>query len=392
MNIPNRWLATGFCLLAGVIILAFWPHHGRDSSPSREVGATSVQTSRQKVIPTRNTPLPQRGAVQPPTADFAENTEGLSQKPVEVRMKFAAELETKSSDDLLDLWLAEAKARNDSLKLDFIADALATGLRDAQTDPSTVLRRMQEFFSDSNNDQYSRWQIAQILGQTATRETLAALLSLLGSTEQPEPRAWLLEQVAKASQNNWAGHFHEDFTDLLGSGWLSATAQSDSLTVLGFSIASVGSQQALELLFSQIKSGGQTVREFEQKADDKAWVAFGSLEQVRNPAALSFLNSELSTGPPDSITTSAAGYCLAKMGQPEATAILLRYVQRSPADVSGYVADWFALMRDGSSVELANTAIKQAEFANQQNKGALSAALSVWLAYRSENLRPIVDR
>lgn len=251
---------------------------------------------------------------------------------------------------------------------------------------------MQQFFLDSNNDEYSRSHIAQILGQAATRETLAVLLELVESTQQPESRAWLLQQVVKASQNNWEGQFHEDFTDLLGNAWQSANAQSDSLAALGFAIASVGSPKGLELLFSQIKSGGQTISEFEQKADDKAWVAFGSLEQVRNLAAIPFLSSELSAGQPDSIATSSAGYCLAKMGQSEATAVLLHWVQTNPTDVSGCVTDRFTLMRDGGSVQLVNTAVKESNFSNQSNKDALSATLAVWLSQRSENLQPPIEQ
>jgi hypothetical protein len=76
------------------------------------------------------------------------------------------------------------------------------------------------------------------------------------------------------------------------------------------------------------------------------------------------------------------------MGQPEATAVLVRWVQTNPTDVSGYVAYWFPQMRDERSVQLVSAAVKQAEFANQRNEDALSTALTVWLSHRSENLRP----
>ena len=120
-------------------------------------------------------------------------------------------------------------------------------------------------------------------------------------------------------------------------------------------------------------------------------MAFGSLEQVRNPASVPFLNAELNADQSDSIATSAAGYCLAKMGRPEATEALLRWVQTNPADVSGYVTLWFTMMRDGGSVESVNTALRQADFTNQQNKDTLASVLAVWLSQRSENLRPIPD-
>jgi hypothetical protein len=75
------------------------------------------------------------------------------------------------------------------------------------------------------------------------------------------------------------------------------------------------------------------------------------------------------------------------MGQSEATAVLLHWVQGNPTDVRGYVTDWFTLMRDGGLVQLVNTAVKESNFSNQSNKDALSATLAVWLSQRSENLQ-----
>jgi hypothetical protein len=392
MNSRKPWIAVGFCFLAGFIFVVFLLNRDRGPAANAKASQSLIETNRQPAFPVRKRLLPQRTVVQPPTANFEENTQALAQQPVEVRTKFASELEARSPAELFDLWRIEAKAKNDPLKLSFVADALATRLRDRQVDSSAVLRQMHEFFMDSDNDDYSRWHAAQILSQAATQETLAVLLELVESTRLPESRAWLLEQVVKASQNNWAGQFHEDFTDLLGNAWQSSNAQSDSLAALGFALGSIGSPKGLELLFSQIKSGGQTVSEFEQKADDKAWVAFGSLEQVRNPAAISFLSAELTASQPDNIAVSAAGYCLAKMGQSEATAVLLRWVEENPGDVSGYVADWFTWMRDGVSVKLVETGVKQANFANQRNRDVLSAALNLWLSHRSENLIPAPER
>jgi hypothetical protein len=393
MNSRKRWLPVGCCLLVGFIVAVSWLRHEQNSPPDAKAYASLGETNRQTGFPIRKRPFPQRPMVQAPTASFEENAEALAQQSVEARMKFASELEGKSSAELFDVWRIEVKAKRDPLKLDFVADALATRLRDVRTDSFPVLREIQQFFMDSGNDDYSRWRLAQILSQAATRETLAVLLELIEATHQPESRAWLLEQIVKSSQNNWGGQFHEDFTDLLGKAWQSTTAQSDSAMALGFAIASVGSPDGLELLFSDIKDGGQTVREFEQKADDKAWVAFGSLEQVRNPAAIPFLSSKLSAiQSHDSIAASAAGYCLAKMGQPEATAVLLRWVRANPTDVGVFVTDWFMQMRDGGSVELVNTAVKGSDFANHRNKDALSSALTLWLSQRSENVRPVSEQ
>jgi len=384
------FIIIGGSLLAIILFLRHWPHHGNSPPPIKEqtTNASPVKVQ-SKTVPALNRPLPQPVTVSPPVVVFGTNQEAMADQSVEVRIKFAAEMQAKPAAELLDLWLKQAKARNDALKLDFIADALATRLRDTQVDLSAVLQRIRELFLDPNTDEYDRWQLAQILAQAATKDTLAMLLSLLDSTQQPESRARLLEQIAKASNNNWSGHYHEDFTDPLANAWKSANAQSDALPALGKALASVGSQDAVALLFSQIQTGGQTINEFEQQADAKAWIAYMSLMSVRNPAALSVLNDQLTTGSADAISTSAAGFCLAKMGISGATEVLLQYVQANPNNLSAYINNWFSQMRDEGSVKLVDAAVKQATFVNPQNRDNISAVLNTWLSQRSENLRPV---
>ena len=383
-------IIIGGSLLAVLLLVRQWPHQDNPPLPKAKQ-ATSASTGKvqHKTVPGLNRPLPQPVAVSPPVVAFAANEEAMADQSVEARIKFAAEMQAKPAQELLDLWLKQAKARNDSLKLDVIADALATRLRDPQVDSSAVLHHIQELFLDPSTDEYDRWQLAQILAQAATRETMATLLSLLASTEEQETRARLLEQIAKAFNNNWSGHYHEDFTDLLANAWKSANAQSDTLPALGNALASVGSQDAMALLFSQIQTGGQTISEFEQQADGKAWIAFMNLSNVRNPSALPILNEQLTAGSADAITTSAAGFCLAKMGIPGATQVLLQYVQASPNDLGAYITDWFSQMRDEGSVKLVSTVVNNATFANQQNRDNVLAVLNIWLSQRSENLRPI---
>ncbi|MDZ4401930.1 hypothetical protein [Prosthecobacter sp.] len=306
-------------------------------------------------------------------------------------MEYAANMHAKSANDLLALWREAFKAADDPLKLDFIANALAMKLRDPTGNLTAVLQQVREVFMDASNIPFARWQAAQILGQAATRETVGTLLSLLASTNQPEPRGWLLDQIAQASQNNWSGHFHEEFTDLLTKAW-QETSQPDVLPTLGFALASVGSDKAFDLLFAEIEQGGLTVSEFEKNAGERAWVAFSSLEHVSNPDASSYMEGELWAGAIDSITSSAAGYSLAKMGDPQATAVLLKYVQANANDLTPHVETWFSQMRDEQSVKLVDALLKTDSFANPQNRAALSNTLATWLAQRSENLRPLVDQ
>lgn len=386
-----RWLVIGGCLLAGGILLALWPREQDGSSGAKKDPVDLISSSvHRKAFPTRKRPLLSRIEVQPPSTSFAETGDALNRQSLEIRVKIAAEFHAKLAQELWDLWLEQLSAKTDALKLDFIADALSTRLRDPQTNPSATVTRAQEFFLNNSHDEYAQWQVAQVLGQAATSGTMAALLSLLASTERPGTRALLLDQVAKGSQNNWSGSYHEDFTDLLTAAWEGAAPQSDVIPYIGIALASVGSPKALDLLFSQIQNGGRTITEFEERADDKAWLAFASLKDVRNPAALPILKAQLAVGSADTITTSAAGYCLARMGDPRATGILLEYAEANPTDLSAYIPSWFSPMRDEASAKLVDTAVRNAFFANLQNRDVVSNVFSVWLRERSQNLRPII--
>ncbi len=353
------------------------------STPAGEPGSTGSTSALRK----RTRRLPPAPAQ--PVADFQQSEDALVNQPVQARMKYVSELEKRSSGELFDMWLAETKAKTDLLKERFIADGLATRLRDNQADSAGTLSQIKGFLLNESNDDYSRWRLAQMLGQAATAETLEVLLNALSSTGQPEMRAWLLAQVVKASQVTWEGRHHEELSEPLQRAWDAADSKSDTLPYLGIALASVGAPKGLDVLFRDITRGGGTISEFEQHADDKAWLALGSLEHVRSSAAIPHLASRLAEGAPDSITTCAAGYCLAAMGQPEATAVLLRWIQASNGDVRQYVADWFGKMRDEGSVQMVSRAIKQESFASQQNQDALRSALTLWLSQRSENLRPV---
>lgn len=383
-NTLKQWFIIGNCLLVCGVILALLFRKENDLPKKKDADITSVRGKGGNMIPHRNGSFRQRELVQVPAAEFFEKTNGLLMQPIELRTKFSSDLYDQSLTELMNLWLDAIRSRTDSFKLDIITDALATRLRFKQKDSTLVLAQIQEYFSDSNNDDFSRWKIVKILGQAATRETLATLLLMMSSTERSELRAWITEQVAYASRNNWTGNFHEDFTEPLHNAWQSTDANSDSLKDLGFAIASVGSKKGLQLLFAQIKSAGRTVEEFEQHADEKAWVAFESLEHVRNPAAVPFLDSELNGNQFEDIITTAAGYCLSNMGIPEATSALLNFLLNNQVDLSEYVTDWFKLMRDSSSVCLVSTAIMQAEFSNPKNKEALIIALTLWFSRHSE--------
>ena len=392
MSKPNYSLLFVAGVLTICALLLFLPKTERLPAPSDGNSGSDAKPGGAELLAAvrKRTPrLPPAQALPP--ADFQQNEEALVNQPVEARMAFASELENKSSSDLFDMWLAEAKAKADLLKEHFIADALATRLRDNKPGSSDIVSQMKGFLLDASNDDYSRWHLAQVLGQAASVETLQALLGALSSTQEPEMRAWLLAQIVTASRSTWDGRYHEELSEAMEKSWEAADSKSDTLPYLGIALASVGAPKDLDVLFTDITRGGGSISEFEQHADDKAWLAFGSLEHVRNSAAIPYLASRLVEGSPDSITTSAAGYCLAAMGQSEATAVLLKWVGANNGDVRQYVASWFSQIRDEGSVQMVSRTVKQENFANQQNHDALQSALTLWLSHRSQNLRPVSE-
>jgi hypothetical protein len=313
----------------------------------------------------------------------------MAHQSLEARTTFVSGLESKSSGELFAMWLAEMQVKNDPLKRDFIADALAAHLRNSETSADALSQIRQTLLTGT--DEPTRWSLARILGEAATSDTLQLLLDTLNSSQQPELRAWLLTQIVKSAQATWDGRYHEELSASLETSWRAASPKTDSVPYLATALAAIGAPSGLELLLSEVANGGQTVADFEKSADDKAWAAFESLAQVRNPAAISFLESKLQGSAPGSMMIATAGYSLSTMGQGGATEVLVTWVEQNGTDVSGFVTDWFSRMRDETSVRVVNTAIKQGNFANVQNKNSLQASLALWMSQRSENLRPTLE-
>ena len=385
-----RRTGLALVLLAITVIVIAMMFQGSEKQPQVSSNTNSLSGTRVRVAPSRLLP---RGPVlrRPPTpvappGNFSVQEDGLATQSVESRTQFAGELNGKSVHELLDLWLAEIKARNDLLKLDFIGDALARSLRASSADSAAILAQIRELILDTQNDDYLRWRLVGILGEAATQDTLQLLLDLADSVQQTDMRSWVLTQVAKTADSLQGGRYHTEFSPALETAWMSAGTDSDALQVLARSIATVGAPSGLNVLFSEITKTGGSVDEFQKAADSKAWAAFGALSGVRNPAAIPYLDSELNQSGPDSITTTAAGYALANMGKSQATAVLLQWVEGSPTDVGSDMDYWFALMRDTGSLQMVQTAVKQSSFALEGNRVALKNALSSLLSHLSKNL------
>jgi hypothetical protein len=346
-------------------------------------------------VPGAPAPLFPRGHVlrQPPApaaplGNFNIQEGGLATESVESRGDFAAELGGKSAHELLAFWLAEIRARNDPLKLDFIGDTLARSLRVTSPDSAGILGQIGQLILDTQNDDYLRWRLVGILGEAATQDTLQLLLDLVNAVQQQDMRSLVLTQVAKAAGSLQGGRYHPEFSPPLERAWMAAGVDSDALQVLAGSIAAVGAPSGLNVLFSEITKTGGSVNEFQKGADSKGWAAFAALSSVRNPSVVPYLDAELNQSGPDSITTAAAGYALANMGKSQATSVLLQWVEGTPTDVGSEIRNWFALMRDPGSVQMAQVAVKQSNFALQGNRDSLQNELATLLSHLSRNLQP----
>lgn len=307
----------------------------------------------------------------------------LADASVDERAAVNDQLLDQRAVHLFNLWRAEADRKKDPLLLDFISNALSFRVRDDDPDNADVYQQMAQFIGDTGQEFYFRWHLVDTLGETATKEALALLLDFAKSSEDSALRQAAYYQITRIAGNTWDQRFHDELSPFLENAWRQEEASSGLLPALGLGLAKVGAASGIDLLLQEIVTAGQTIPEFEARNAEKAWVAFESLEHVRNPNVRQVLEARLNMSSPESIVTAAVGFALSTMGDSEATGVLLRWVQNSSANVSPFVHDWFVRTRDTGSIDLISKEIELGLFHNPQNKEALRKTLSEWKAHRA---------
>jgi hypothetical protein len=349
--------------------------------PQNEISAVHVQ----QFLARRNPPLPFEAPLQWPSSPLHPAGQTLSEASVEERKAYSDSLRDDSAGLLLERWLSESQNGQDNLKLDFIADALATRLRAGGDDAAAAVARMAEFAREANYDLLFRWRMVQTLGEAATPTALRALLELAESAEKPgnlEPI--VMHQIAGAGEIQWEGRFHEELSPVLEDAWVKPGMGDALSAAIANAMADVGSPASIELLIRESVLAGPSLSEFEQRDGSRGWQAYQALEKVRNAECVPILTRYLNEGRPGDVSMIAAGQALASMGRPEATAALLEWSRSSPADVSAFIGEWMSIMRDPVSADLAADAAASGSYANLSNQAALQVALAEWSAHRSK--------
>ncbi|TAN35323.1 hypothetical protein EPN27_04080, partial [Patescibacteria group bacterium] len=264
------------------------------------------------------------GTPQWPQSPFQPEGRTLVDATVEERMTFNENLQAQPAGALLDLWLIEARDKQDALRLDFIADALSEQLRKQDGQAADVVSSIVQYIKDKNQDDFLRWRLVETLGDAATSGTLAVLLDLARSAEAyPDLRPIVLHQIARVGDILWDERFHEELSPLLERARTEAAADEPLVTALSIALAKVGAPTSIEVLVKDVLRGGLTIPEFEQRNDMMAWAAYNALERVRNERSVPVLERALMEGQPGGMDMVASGWALAHMGQPEATKVLL---------------------------------------------------------------------
>ena len=319
-----------------------------------------------------------------PTSPFDGQGKTLLDATVDERMEFNKDLRMKSAETLFDLWVVTAQGHQDSLKLDFIANALAVRLRADEGDAAQVVSRIVDFVRDGSQNEFARWHLVETLGEAATPRALQALVDLLHFEDTPRDlESILLRQIARVGDIRWGGRFQEELAPLLEQEWSRAQAREPLLSVLSLALAKIGAPKSVELLLNEVLRGSRTIPEFEQRNDPRAWAAFDALEKIRNVRAIPVLERCLRQSSVGSMELVTSGRALAFMGQPGATSVLIQWAQGFPQDGSSLIDDWLSRMRDQTSVDLLGAASATGSFVNAANRVALQKTLATWKAHRS---------
>jgi len=154
-------------------------------------------------------------------------------------------------------------------------------------------------------------------------------------------------------------------------------------TSLSMALAKVGATSGVQLLLAEVRAAGPALKDFEERGDVKGWAAYDALDKIRNPGCIQLLNKVLKSSQPGGIDCAATGHALAAMGHPVATQSCLQWVQAQVIDVGAFVDGWLSIMRDRTSVRLAESVLKNGTFEDVRNRDALERVLREWHAHRT---------
>jgi hypothetical protein len=304
---------------------------------------------------------------------------------VEERNRFADELRALSAPALANKVFELARSREDPGQLDLawrlLVPKLQTELGDA--DKAQVYTTIESLLLGAELEHGEKAQLVEMLGRTATPESVRLLIDLAQRNSLPELQPLIHLMIRDTGDFQWEGRFHEELSPILEQAWGPAEAARGLREPLANAIAGVGARSGIELLYREALRGGETVAEFSSQQDNLAWHVMDVFQKIRNPAAVPLLADRLGEQPLDNLALGLSGSALAAMGRPEATSALLRWAEQSQRDVGQLAEPWFSEVRDPDSLALLEKAVAApARFSEQSNWQALDRALREWHARR----------
>ena len=283
------------------------------------------------------------------------NEPNSNSSPKELRLNEDFEIfEEKTVSELWDDWQI-ALATGERINL--VRAALVEKLR-THPDPN-VLNSLKGVLQSPEIPYDEKIPVVDLLQRSATPETLEILIeSAQNPTVPRKDKKSILAGIANFGRYRWKDKFHEELSPILEKEWENSSELEGSYKeAITNGIASVGSESGITMLIDTLKAN---------KADKKTEMIIGSaFSRIKNPAAIKPLKEVLlnRTYYGNSIW-EASGDALSGMGDPDATRLLLIWVQHSGPEDLIWVERWFVNVRDPRVIEVIEDSIIRDTYQN----------------------------
>lgn len=281
--------------------------------------------------------------------------------------EFYDNLKTLSSAELIKHWQdAIGTIGLPDSRYDLVKSALAAVLQHSdERDPTyNALRKLAMNSTDINE----KVLLAELLRETATPPALDILLEWSKQSNSNDINNRIYGAIAEIGKNMWDGRFHPELSPVLEKEWKNiGNSDSYRMSAVSIGIASIGSDDGVELLMQSIESGSDTAAGKSAKA---------AVKELRNSDAISVLEKYLALNDSAHPAFLASGDALSSMGDGDATTVLLKWTQNADNNQIGLAKNWLKQIRDTESLEIAKRFLPGAKFKSPEMKDALLSVVN----------------
>lgn len=275
---------------------------------------------------------------------------------VEQRQAYYDQLLGLSPEVLWRHW-QEVDLAGDNVRSRLVIFALATRIRMGSGEE--VYQQVRALLQRRDIGLGQRIRLAQMMSEVATPEAAAVLVEVARSAAEPSFEVAVRNALVTMSDNRWQGRFHTELSPLLETAWLESDSDDQLTHALALALAKVGAESGVDLLLRAVAETGQSVKTISSGSGGRAAAALAATSSIRNPEALAVLTRYFRSHKAMDAAFVASGEALASMGHPEATTVLLKWVESAPDEAAELASRWAGRARDQDSIQLWHDTISQ---------------------------------